>query len=146
DQNEILKTRLGIHTVVEDILALMENDFHNKNIKIHYQPFYKDKIYIDKDKIKQVILNILQNSFDAVDFDGNISIVIQQSQLDNGIDIVISDDGLGMDKDTLEKLSTPFHSTKKYGLGLGLSMSYSIIELHKGRIKVESENGKGTTF
>ena len=66
--------------------------------------------------------------------------------MDNGIEIVISDDGYGMDKDTLEKLSTPFHSTKKYGLGLGLSMCYRIIELHKGSIKVESEHGKGTTI
>ncbi|WP_245987787.1 ATP-binding protein [Cohnella lupini] len=146
DQKEIIKTRVGLHALIEDILALMESDFHSKNIKVHYQPFYKDKIYIDKDKIKQVILNILQNSFDAIDLDGNISVVIQQSRLDNGIEIIIRDDGFGMDKDTLEKLSTPFHSTKKYGLGLGLSMSYSIIELHKGRIKVESENGKGTTF
>ena len=51
-----------------------------------------------------------------------------------------------MDIDTLEKLSTPFHSTKKDGLGLGLSMSYHIIELHRGRINVKSEKGKGTIF
>ncbi|MCM3627692.1 ATP-binding protein [Paenibacillus glycanilyticus] len=61
-------------------------------------------------------------------------------------EIIIGDDGFGMDKDTLEKLSTPFYSTKKYGWGLGLSMSYSMIELHKGRIKAGSENGKGTAF
>ncbi|SDX05686.1 PAS/PAC sensor signal transduction histidine kinase [Paenibacillus sp. CF384] len=146
DQKEILKTSVSLHALIEDTLALMESDFYSKNIKIQYRPFYKDEIHIDKDKIKQVILNMLQNSYDAVDFDGNISVVIQQSQLDNGIEIVIRDDGYGMDKDTLEKLSTPFHSTKKYGLGLGLSMSYSIIEWHGGRIKVESEHGKGTTF
>lgn len=146
DQKEILKTRVGLHALIEDLLALMENDFLTKNIKIHYDPLFKDQIYIDKDKIKQVILNILQNSFDATDFDGNISVVIQQSEHDNGIEIVIRDDGFGMDQDTLEKLSTPFHSTKKYGLGLGLSMSYHIIELHKGRIIVESDKGKGTTF
>ncbi|WP_245996111.1 ATP-binding protein [Paenibacillus taihuensis] len=146
DQKGIIKTRVGLHALIEDILALMENDFHDKNIKIHYQPLCKEEVYIDKDKIKQVILNILQNAFDAIDFDGNICVVIRQSQLDHGIEIVIADNGFGMDEDTLEKLATPFHSTKKYGLGLGLSMSYSIIELHKGRIKVESENGKGTTF
>ncbi|WP_227872180.1 ATP-binding protein [Paenibacillus albus] len=146
DQKEIIKTKVGIHTLIEDILALMENDLHSKNINVQYQPLYKDEIDMDKDKIKQVILNVLQNAFDAVDLDGNISVVIQQSERDHGIEIVISDDGFGMDKDTLEKLATPFHSTKKYGLGLGLSMSYSIIELHKGRINVESEHGKGTTF
>ncbi|NBC70772.1 PAS domain-containing protein [Paenibacillus sacheonensis] len=146
DRKEVAKTRIGLHELIEDILALMEYDFQDKNIKIHYQPLYKENLEIDKDKIKQVILNILQNAFDAIDFDGNISVVIRQSQVDKGIEIVISDDGFGMDRDTVEKLATPFHSTKKYGLGLGLSMSYSIIELHKGRITVESENGKGTAF
>ncbi|QOR69034.1 PAS domain-containing protein [Cytobacillus suaedae] len=146
DQKEIIKSSVSIPELIEDILMLTENEWRSKDIKIDYQAFFKDKIYIDKDKIKQVLLNILQNSFDAVDFNGNISITIQQGQLDNGIEIIIRDDGIGMDKDTLEKLSTPFHSTKKDGLGLGLSMSYNMIELHKGRIKVESEKGKGTTF
>ncbi|WP_235863971.1 ATP-binding protein [Sutcliffiella halmapala] len=146
DAKEVSKSRVSIHELIEDILTLMENDFRNKNIKLHYQVFYKDKINVDKDKIKQVFLNILQNSYDAIDFDGIISIDIHQSQSDNGIEITIQDDGSGMDKDTFEKLSTPFHSTKKNGLGLGLSMSYHIIELHKGRIKVKSEKGKGTIF
>ncbi|NBD25095.1 PAS domain-containing protein [Paenibacillus sp. T1] len=146
DQKAILKTSVSLHALIEDTLALMQSDFHSKNIKLQYQPFYKDQIHLDKDKIKQVILNVLQNSLDAIDFDGNISVAVQQSQFDNGIEIVIRDDGYGMDKDTLDKLSTPFHSTKKYGLGLGLSMSYSIVEWHKGRIEVESEKGKGTTF
>ncbi|WP_254865224.1 sensor histidine kinase [Solibacillus isronensis] len=146
DEKEVSKSRVSLHELIEDILTLMENDFRNKNIKVLYQASFKDKINIDKDKIKQVLLNILQNSFDAIDFDGNISIAIDQSHSDNEVEITIRDDGSGMDKDTLEKLSTPFHSTKKDGLGLGLSMSYHIIELHRGRIKVKSEKGKGTTF
>lgn len=146
DEKEVSKSRVSLHELIEDILTLMENDFRNKNIKVLYQASFKDKINIDKDKIKQVFLNILQNSFDAIDFDGNISIAIDQSHSDNEVEITIRDDGSGMDKDTLEKLSTPFHSTKKDGLGLGLSMSYHIIELHRGRIKVKSEKGKGTTF
>lgn len=146
DTKEVSKSRVSIDELIKELVTLMENDFRNKSIKIHYQAFYKDKINVDKDKIKQVFLNILQNAFDAIDFNGNISINIHQSQSDRGIEITISDDGFGMDKDTLEKLSTPFHSTKKNGLGLGLSMSYHIIELHRGRIKVKSEKGKGTTF
>ncbi|KAB2331480.1 PAS domain S-box protein [Bacillus mesophilum] len=146
DSKEVSKARVSLHELFKDILTLMDNDFKNKNIKVHYQAFYKEKISGDKDKIKQVFLNILQNSFDAIDYDGNISIEINQSKTDNGIEITVSDDGTGMDKDTLNKLFTPFHTTKKDGLGLGLSMSYDIIELHNGRIKVESENGVGTTF
>jgi signal transduction histidine kinase len=53
---------------------------------------------------------------------------------------------MGMDKSTLKKVSTPFFTTKENGLGLGLSMSYNIIELHKGKVRVESEKGTGTTF
>lgn len=146
EHKELLKSSIGIHELLEDILTLLENELRSRNITLDYQVLYKEKITIDKDKIKQVLLNILQNSFDAIDFNGNISISIKQSQLDNGVEIIIKDDGIGMDQDTLQKLSTPFHSTKKNGLGLGLSMSYNIIELHKGRITVESEKGIGTTF
>lgn len=146
DQKEISKSSVSIHALIEDILTLMENDFRNKNIKIHYHASYKEKVQIDKDKMKQVFLNILQNAYDAIEFEGNISIDIHQSHLDNGIEIGIKDDGFGMDQNTLDKLSVPFHSTKKNGLGLGLSLSYNIIELHNGRIKVESEQGKGTIF
>ena len=146
DAKEVSKSRVSIHEIIEDILTLMENDFKNKNIKVHYQATFKNKINVDKDKIKQVFLNVLQNSFEAIDFEGNISIAVNQNQSDGEVEITIRDDGSGMDKDTLEKLSTPFHSTKKSGLGLGLSMSYHIIELHRGRVKVKSEKEKGTIF
>lgn len=146
DAKEVSKSRVSIHEIIEDILTLMENDFKNKNIKVHYQATFKNKINVDKDKIKQVFLNVLQNSFEAIDFEGNISIAVNQNQSDGEVEITIRDDGSGMDKDTLEKLYTPFHSTKKSGLGLGLSMSYHIIELHRGRIKVKSEKEKGTIF
>ena len=60
--------------------------------------------------------------------------------------INISDNGSGIDNETIKKIGTPFFTTKKTGTGLGLNACYQIIKEHKGRIDIESELGKGTTF
>jgi two-component system, sporulation sensor kinase E len=60
--------------------------------------------------------------------------------------VKITDNGIGMNPEVLGKIGTPFFTTKEKGTGLGLGISYEIMHEHKGRIEVESEEGKGTTF
>lgn len=146
DQSGISKAHTSINELIKDIVTLMESQISNKDIQIEYDLSYQCEVNIDRDKIKQVLINILQNAFDAMHCNGQISISLHPSEMDNGIEIIIEDNGMGMDKSTIENLTTPFFSTKENGLGLGLPMSFDIIESHKGRIKVESEKGKGTTF
>ncbi|QGQ48915.1 PAS domain S-box protein [Metabacillus sediminilitoris] len=146
DQNEIAKSFIEMNDLIEDIITLMESQVTNKDIKIEYNVSLTEKVNIDRDKIKQVLINIIQNSLDAISHNGKIKISVNPNLHDDGIEIIIKDNGMGMDKSTLKKVSTPFFTTKENGLGLGLSMSYNIIELHKGKVRVESEKGTGTTF
>ncbi|SFB02098.1 MULTISPECIES: ATP-binding protein [unclassified Bacillus (in: firmicutes)] len=146
DQSGISKAHTSINELIKDIVTLMESQISNKDIQIEYDLSYQCEANIDRDKIKQVLINILQNAFDAMHCNGQIFISVHPSEMDNGIEIIIEDNGMGMDKSTIENLTTPFFSTKENGLGLGLPMSFDIIESHKGRIKVESEKGKGSTF
>ena len=112
---------------------------------------------VDKGQISQVIENLILNARQAMPNGGEINIVMRnitrehasELYLDEGmyICIEISDNGVGISQDNLSKIFDPYFTTKNKGSGLGLAMSYSIINRHKGRITVESdENGKGTKF
>ena len=97
-------------------------------------------------ELSQVIINMLMNANDAIGENGKIDVT---SQVNNKhINIIISDDGCGMDQSTVNKLFDPFFTTKDVGegTGLGLSVSHKIIESHQGSISVESELGKGSRF
>lgn len=103
------------------------------------------KINVNPREIREVILNILLNAIYELKCKGEV--VIETKRLDGEILIVISDNGKGMDKATIEKIFDPYFTTKgDKGTGLGLSISKDIIESNGGRIEVESEENKGTTF
>jgi signal transduction histidine kinase len=97
-------------------------------------------------QLAQVFANLLVNGAQAIESRGEIR--IRTWQEGSEVVVQISDTGRGMSQETLSKLFTPFFTTKPrgQGTGLGLSVSYSIISRHKGRIEVQSEPGKGSTF
>lgn len=104
------------------------------------------KIECDIYSLEQVFVNILVNAIDAIEKKGIIK--IKTFSADNYIVIQISDTGKGIPKREINKIFDPFYTTKApdKGTGLGLSISYNIIQRHNGKIDVESEVGKGTTF
>jgi two-component system NtrC family sensor kinase len=97
-------------------------------------------------RLNQVFLNILMNAAQAIDKDGTIT--LQTGAQDEEIWISISDTGKGIPAEHLERIFEPFFTTKPpgEGTGLGLSLSYSIVRRHRGRIEVKSSPGRGTTF
>ncbi|MNZ94278.1 Sensor protein ZraS [compost metagenome] len=106
-------------------------------------------VSIDVKQVKQVILNIVKNALDAIDESqkekrGLIEIITRSEG--KYAEVVIRDNGMGIDKDTMNRLFDPFFTTKQSGTGLGLSVSYRIIRNHNGSIRVESEVGVGTEF
>ena len=95
--------------------------------------------------MSQVFLNIMINASQAIADEGTVT--IKTFEEDNKIVVEISDDGCGMDKETMKHIFDPFFTTRGVsGTGLGLSVSYGIIKRHNGEIRVKSEAGKGTTF
>ena len=93
-------------------------------------------------------MNMFLNSFHAIKGKGFIKIVTKHQKETAQIKIKLKDNGQGIDRDVLEKVFDPFFTTKKTneGTGLGLSLSYGIIQEHDGDIHVESTQGQGTTF
>ena len=102
-------------------------------------------IAVDPEQIQKVITNLILNAIEAVSASGAISVMTAQN---NGwIEMCIKDNGCGMSQEFIEKsLFQPFRSTKNKGMGIGLYHSKTIVEAHKGRIEVESEEGKGSVF
>ena len=103
------------------------------------------KLLIDSEQIQKVLTNLILNANEAVGNGGEIRVATEQK--DNWILLSVSDNGCGMSKEFVENsLFHPFKTTKKQGMGIGLFHSKMIVEAHHGRIEVESEEGRGTTF
>ena len=104
-------------------------------------------VMADFNQLQQVFLNLVVNAIQAMPDGGKLTIHSSLSE-DSWVKVSVQDTGSGITSDNLEKLFTPFFTTKEQteGLGLGLAVSYGIIERHGGRIEVSSEVGKGSTF
>ncbi|MCX8045397.1 MAG: PAS domain S-box protein [Anoxybacillus gonensis] len=124
-----------------DLLSVQAT-MHNIQIKATYEQV--PLIYCEPKQLKQVFINILKNAIEVMPNGGTITVSV--SRVEEGIRIAIRDEGSGIPKEKIKKLGEPFYTTKERGTGLGLMVSYKIIEEHHGRIDVESEVGVGTTF
>ena len=100
----------------------------------------------DESQLKQVIINLLGNAFDAIAGAGCISISTQARE--EGVELIVADTGCGIPEELKEKLFEPFYTTKPvgHGVGIGLSTCYSIVLQHGGSIRVESSVGEGASF
>jgi signal transduction histidine kinase len=102
-------------------------------------------VYWDQKQIQQVLMNLLQNSIDAMTSGGKILISVEEKYM-NKIEIIFSDTGPGMDNSVREKIFNLYYTTKASGTGIGLSMVQRIVFEHNGAITVQSKPGEGTRF
>ena len=114
------------------------------NIQILNEVSDELPLWVDYGKIERVFCNLITNAFDAMPDGGKLKIT--SKQVNEHVEISFSDSGVGMSKDVLEKLWTPFFTTKAKGMGVGLPISKRIIGAHEGKIEVQSIEGKGTCF
>ncbi len=101
-----------------------------------------DQVLADRGQMRQVFLNVLLNSLEAMDDQGTIA--VETAGINSHVKVVIRDTGRGIAKDGLSRVFDPFYTTKPSGTGLGLSVVHSIIKEHGGSIGIDSQPGKGT--
>ncbi len=104
------------------------------------------KIMADADQLQQVFVNLFTNAAQAMPSGGTLSVSSDLDEDENYVVIQVADTGVGIPPENLSRLFEPFFTTKDRGIGLGLSVTKSIVEGHRGRIQVQSEPGQGTTF
>lgn len=135
-----------IHEGLESTLEILRSQIKKKaEVEKNYGEI--PRIMCFPGKLNQVFMNLLSNAAQAIENRGVITITTRMEGSD-WVCIDISDTGAGMSKEVKDKIFDPFFTTKPVGkgTGMGLSITYKIIEEHEGKIKVESEPGKGTTF
>lgn len=144
---EVRTMELNLNEVLREVLGFLEREALFRNIDLDQQ-FAENlpSVESDRGQLQQVFLNLLNNAMAAVpDEKGRIRISTRLEK--EGVAVEIEDNGVGMSRETLAHIFEPFFSTKgEKGTGLGLSITYGIVNRLGGRIEVESEKGKGTTF
>lgn len=143
------KTLCDINVVLKGCVSLLEKQAQFHNIQITYD--LQDDLpraVIDPSQIERVFMNLIINAADAMNGNGQLILSTRFDPLESFIELGFTDNGHGIARENLEKIFDPFFTTKDtgHGVGLGLAISYGIIQEHKGSISVESELGKGTTF
>ncbi len=146
-QNPPEKTKSDINELIDRTTQLLENQASFQNVKIIKNlEAGLPQIPLDKTKIQQVFWNLMLNACAAMPKGGNLTIISRLDDDRKYVEIVFIDTGVGIPRENINKLFDPFFTTKSSGTGLGLAVSYGIVQQHDGRIEVKSEVGQGSVF
>lgn len=135
---------IDLNSVIDNVISLSKKYLQHSNVNLNINLPPLPPIYGNRDQIEQVFLNITLNAAAAMPQGGDLSILGSVNR--NEVILEFSDNGSGIDNAIIDKIFEPFVSTKEDGTGLGLFISYSIIENHQGTIDVTSKAGEGATF
>ncbi len=141
----LVKRPADINSVIQDVLKIMGEIYSSEKycLEADLSPDLEE-ISCDPDKLKQVFINIIANGIEAMENGGMVR--ISTGRWYDGVEIRLSDEGCGIREEDLLRIFEPFYTTRASGSGLGLSISYKVVEAHKGEIWADSIPGKGATF
>jgi two-component system sporulation sensor kinase A len=137
--------RANLVSLLQDVAMLLETQANLNGVFIEQN--HEDSnllINCDQNQLKQVFINLFKNAIDAMPSGGKVKVHTRRDN--NTVRIIVKDEGEGIPSELLERLGEPFLTTKEKGNGLGLMITYKIIEDHKGTICVDSKMGEGSTF
>jgi len=140
--------RVNLASVVDSALTQMRAKLDDAHVHVARNYIGGPTISADADKLRQVFANILDNAIDAlapVAEGRRIELYVENGRPDHG-SVRIQDNGAGISEDTIDRIFSPFFTTKQKGTGLGMAISRKIVEAHEGTIEVSSEVGRGTEF
>lgn len=143
------KETSSLHEAIEGILNVVRHHFQLDNVELEcrFDPDVPPMV-LDKEKIGQVFMNLVMNAKQAIGDDGKVVVSTRYDPEQQAVTVQVRDTGCGIDAQSLPRIFDPFFTTKKTGegTGLGLSVSYGIVQHHNGNILVQSKPGEGTTF
>lgn len=149
-KKEFMLEALDLNDATREVVALTMSDLQRNRVILQSE-LAEDlpQVIGDRVQLQQVVLNLLRNASDAmVDVEGRPRHLLIRTEREAGdrVRVIVRDAGVGIAPDNVEKLFEPFHTTKSGGMGIGLSISRSIVERHRGRLWAEPNEGPGATF
>lgn len=138
------RENISLNVLVDDVLKLMASDIKDRGIVLVRDHGPSPELFIDPNRIKDAVVNIITNAVQSIT--GSGSIYIRTYTEKNDAVLEIKDTGRGITEEDRVFIFNPFFTTKLSGTGLGLAITHKIIQEHNGRIEVESEVDKGSTF
>ncbi|EPD50261.1 PAS domain S-box protein [Paenisporosarcina sp. HGH0030] len=142
--SEVIFSNKNINTIVKEVIQLLSTEASLQNIQLNLNELEKFDTYCNDSKLKQVFINILKNAIESISTQGEVNITLFEKD-ENYFAIKFEDNGCGIEESRLKHIGEPFYSVKEKGIGLGMTVSFSIIESHKGTINISSEVDKGTS-
>ena len=142
--------RVDVNEIIGQVVGFLHGDIVGRNVTVTQElPPELPLVLGDRTQLQQVLLNLLLNAFDAVSAnrvpDRRVTVLTAMASSEM-VRVAVRDGGVGIPADKLEEIFQPFFTTKTEGLGMGLSVSRSIIESHGGRLSAENNPGPGATF
>lgn len=131
---EIYETRVS--EIVDDALTLMKNKIVNSGIKLSYNKNSNSTANINKNQISQVVLDLLNNAVEAMEETSQKNLQVELRDVDNNIELTVTDSGSGISEEDQNKIFRPFFTTKSRHFGIGLSNARTYLRQHKGSIKL----------
>jgi FixJ family two-component response regulator/signal transduction histidine kinase len=148
-RGEVERAEVDLRDVIDEVVRLVGNQAGENGVAVALDvPGALPKLAGNRVQLQQVLVNLLVNAFDAVagTEPGSRRVAVQVRPSGTGVTVTVTDSGRGMDEPTLERIFQPFFTTKARGMGLGLSISRTIVAAHGGTLTVQSAPGEGTTF
>jgi PAS domain S-box-containing protein len=149
-KKEFMVESVDLNEAMREVVALSMNDLKRNRVVLQVELAERLPIIMgDRIQLQQVILNLLRNASEAMaEVNDHPRQLVLRTETDSeaGIRLIVRDTGVGLDHQSLDKLFEAFYTTKQGGMGIGLSVSRSIIERHQGRIWAEPNDGPGATF
>ena len=149
-RGERVRERLDINDVIWEVISLLDSELRRNGAVLRTEMLRKlPPVVVDRVLLQQVILNLIMNAMEAMRAIGNRARVLRirtEEQHSGSIVVLVQDSGVGIDPEHLSRMFEAFYTTKVQGIGMGLTISRSIIEAHGGRLWAVANDERGSTF
>lgn len=141
---ELVFENKNVNSIVREVVQFLSTEAKLKNTQLHLIEIGQFDAYCNESQLKQVFINILKNALEAITTNGEVKMTIEDKNEEFFV-VKFEDNGCGIDETRLKHIGEPFYSVKEKGIGLGMTVSYRIMETHKGTINITSQVNVGTT-
>ncbi|MBP1947759.1 two-component system histidine kinase PnpS [Virgibacillus litoralis] len=150
DEFKLVRSTLNMNDLVDEVLPIIRQSAEQKGISLTAEVGESISLQADKERVKQVVINLLTNAISYTSEDGEVKLTVTDTE--DEVQIQVSDTGIGIDQEAIPRLFERFYRVDKArsrntgGTGLGLAIVKHIVEVHEGKVSVDSEPNNGSTF